>query len=106
MTSVDLSPAQLDEVLQILARLMPAVEVRVFGSRAKGQAKPFSDLDLALMTRQPLTLAQLAELNEAFDESGLPFRVDVLDWAATTPAFQAQVMAGSVVIRAAQVDAR
>jgi hypothetical protein len=77
-----LSPAQLQEVLQILGRLMPAVEVRVFGSRAKGHAKPL------------------------FDESGLPFRVDVLDWAATSPAFQSQVMAGSVVIRAAEPGAR
>jgi hypothetical protein len=36
-----LSPAQLQEVLQILGRLMPAVEVRVFGSRAKGMPSPY-----------------------------------------------------------------
>ena len=73
----------------------------MFGSRAKGTAKPYSDLDLALMTSRPLTLAQQAVLNEAFDESGLPFRVDVLDWAATSATFQALIMAGSVVIQGA-----
>ncbi len=102
MSTLALSPEQLQEVLQILDRLMPAVEVRVFGSRAKGHVKPFSDLDLALMTPVPMSLAQQAELHEAFDESGLPFRVDLLDWAATSPAFQALVMAGSVVIRVAK----
>jgi uncharacterized protein len=98
-----LSPQQLHEVLQILEQHAPGVEVRVFGSRVKGTAKPYSDLDLALMTSSPLTLAQQAVLNEAFDESSLPFKVDVLDWAATSANFQALILAGSVVIRVGQI---
>jgi predicted nucleotidyltransferase len=98
-----LTPVQLQEVLEILALHAPEPEVRVFGSRARGTAKPYSDLDLALMTGRPLTLAQQALLNEAFDESNLPFKVDLVDWAATSAAFQDLIMAGSVVIQAGQV---
>lgn len=97
-----LTDGQLQEVLQILQWHLPELEVRVFGSRAKGTAKPYSDLDLALMTQAPLTLAQQALLNEAFDESSLPFKVDLVDWAATSPAFQALILAGSVLIKAGQ----
>lgn len=97
-----LTDGQLQEVLQILQLHVPELEVRVFGSRAKGTAKPYSDLDLALMTQAPLTLAQLALLNEAFDESSLPFKVDLVDWAATSAGFQGLILEGSVLIKAGQ----
>lgn len=76
------------EVQHILREKVPSLEVWAFGSRARRSAKPFSDLDLALVTTQPLSLAQLAELNDAFDNSDLPMRVDLVDWAATQDAFR------------------
>ena len=62
--------------------------MRAFGSRVQGNAKPFSDLDLAVMGETPLDFRQLAALKDAFAESNLPFRVDVVDWAATSEAFR------------------
>lgn len=94
-----LLPHELHEVTQILAQHLPAVEVRAFGSRVKGTAKPYSDLDLALMTTHPLSLEQEAVLKEAFGESSLPFKVDLLDWATTTPAFQDIVRRDGVPIQ-------
>lgn len=59
---------------------MSEEEVRAFGSCATGQLKPYSDLDLVIMTDQPLTLGQLTELTDAFADSDLPghgqFRAD------------------------------
>lgn len=101
-----LTAGQLQEVSQILQSHVPELEVRVFGSRAKGTAKPYSDLDLALMTHSPLTLAQQALLNEAFDESNLPFKVDLVDWAATSAAFQSLIMVDSVVIKRGRIEER
>jgi hypothetical protein len=40
-------------------------------------------------------------LYEAFDESSLPFKVDLLDWAATTSSFQDLIRRDGVIIRAA-----
>lgn len=98
---VDLQPHHLQEVLQILATHVPALEVRAFGSRVKGTAKPYSDLDLAVMTTEPMPLAQEAALKEAFDESSLPFKVDLLDWAATAPSFRQLIEQDGVCLRAA-----
>lgn len=86
---LDLTPAQRDVIGRILAAHVPGREVRAFGSRVTGNAKPFSDLDLAVMGEAPLDFRQLAALKDAFADSDLPFRVDVVDWAATGEAFRA-----------------
>jgi type I restriction enzyme S subunit len=62
--------------------------VWIFGSRARGVAKPWSDLDLAVITDEPLPLAVSAALAEDFSDSDLPWRVDVVDWATTSDAFR------------------
>ena len=56
-----------------------------------GTAKPYSDLDLALKGEDRLPLALIADLVDAFSESDLPFRVDVLDWRSVAPNFRASI---------------
>ena len=53
------------------------VYVYVFGSRAKGTAKTYSDVDLCL-EGELLSFTEMASLKEAFSESDLPYFVDVL----------------------------
>ena len=38
--------------------------------------------------KEPLDLLRLADLKEAFIESDLPFKVDVLDWATVNDRFR------------------
>jgi predicted nucleotidyltransferase len=52
----------------------------VFGSRATGRARRYTDLDLAIDAGRPMTLDEIARLSEAFSDSDLPYRVDFLDW--------------------------
>ena len=60
-------PEELKLVHQVLKQCISGIEVRAFGSRTNNTAKPHSDLDLAVMTEQPLTLQQGALLTEAFE---------------------------------------
>jgi len=53
--------------------------------------KEHSDLDLCIMGDGPL-LSVLAHLREAFSESDLPIRVDIVDWSATDTSFQDMIM--------------
>ncbi len=96
---VDLRPDHLEIVKRILAERVPEYQVRAFGSRARWTAKDTSDLDLVVMTDAPLGLARLADLREAFSESDLPFRVDVLDWAATGVEFREIIEQDDAVIQ-------
>ncbi|MCY3820705.1 MAG: restriction endonuclease subunit S [Gammaproteobacteria bacterium] len=98
MTPIDIRPADLEAVRLILRELVPAVEVRAFGSRVAWNARETSDLDLALMTERPLTLACMAALRAAFTDADLPFRVDIVDWASTPEAFRRVVEAEHVVL--------
>ncbi|MFK5222940.1 nucleotidyltransferase family protein [Glaesserella parasuis] len=85
---IDLTEQQLHLVQRILATHLPNIPVWVFGSRIKGTAKRFSDLDLALITDTPLTIRQQAQLESAFSDSDLPFKVDLIDWASCSENFK------------------
>ncbi len=99
-SSIDLAPADLEVVRSILATHLPDdVGVLAFGSRAKWTAKEFSDLDLALKSNAKLPSHLLADLNDAFSESDLPIKVDVLDWHAVAPSFQAIIDRDGVEVR-------
>jgi len=48
---------------------------------------------------EPLNLAQIAELREAFQESALPFKVDLLDGHAVSPSFRAVIDSHKVLLQ-------
>ena len=96
---IALSPGEWEIVRGILQRQVPEREVWAFGSRAKGTAKPFSDLDLAILGSQPLSLSTSADLADDFSESDLPFKVDVADWATTAERFRKVIEAERVVLQ-------
>ncbi len=85
---IDLNPKHFETVQHILAKHVPGCEVRAFGSRVKWTAKDYSDLDLAVVGSKPLSWKQRGQLAEAFEESDLPMRVDVLDWHTISEEFK------------------
>lgn len=85
---LDLEPRHLAEVRRILRESVPELVVRAFGSRVRGGAKPHSDLDLVVMTTAPLPLPVKVVLEEAFSESRLPVKVDVLYWNELSEEFR------------------
>ena len=85
---MDLKPEHLRIVREIFACHLPDREVRVFGSRAVGPAKPYSDLDLVIMGEEPLPLTTMRILRDAFDDSDLPFQVDLLEWMGVSEEFR------------------
>ncbi|KAF3978457.1 MAG: nucleotidyltransferase domain-containing protein [Methylococcales symbiont of Iophon sp. n. MRB-2018] len=95
---LDLKPVELKQVEEILRQCIPEKKVYAFGSRTNGTAKPYSDLDLAIITKPELSLKQSAILTEKFEESDLPFRVDILDWATTSAKFKQSVKSSLIAI--------
>jgi len=85
---IDLSAKQLAQVQEILQRYVPDSEVRAFGSRVTGNATQYSDLDLVVVGKEKLPQKTYYRLQEAFQESELSIRVDVLDWHRINGAFR------------------
>lgn len=96
---IDLNPRDWEIVRNILARHVPQYEVWAFGSRTTGTAKEYSDLDLAIITDQPLGLSLSAAISDDFAESDLPIKVDVVDWATTGEAFRRIIQKDKIVIQ-------
>lgn len=99
MAQIDLLPQDLKIVCEILKTHAGNYAVWAFGSRVKGNAKKYSDLDLVIMTNHPLSFSKMAILKEAFDESNLPIRVDIVDWADTSETFRKIIEQNKVVIQ-------
>jgi predicted nucleotidyltransferase len=73
-----IGPHELEIVQRILRGCIPERRVWAFGSRATGvRLKRFSDLDLVVEGK--LSLPERARLADEFDESPLPFKVDIVE---------------------------
>jgi predicted nucleotidyltransferase len=80
-----------DKHLQIIKSILNdhQVDAYVFGSRAKMQAKKFSDLDLCLMDQYDKTT--IRKVQDSFEESDLPFKVDIVCWGEIDDNFKAKI---------------
>lgn len=57
-----------------------------FGSRVKNKSKKFSDLDLCVKEKIPDAI--LSHIEEDFETSDLPFRVEIILWGRCSPEFR------------------
>ncbi len=67
------------------------MRVVLFGSWARGEARPGSDVDVAIKRRGPLSPGILAELRQRQEESSIPQRVDLVDLDDAPEALRAAV---------------
>ena len=90
--SIDLPAEHRALVLAIIRRRLPDARIWVYGSRAKGRARRYSDLDLMLDDHgRPISASVMGNLDEDFDESDLPIIVELHDLAQTDERFLARV---------------
>ena len=95
-----LPPRHRKEIVALLHKHLPGVEVWAYGSRVNGQSHEGSDLDLAL--RGPrlaeIDTSRLADFIEALQDSTIPFLVEVRDWARLPTRFHHEIERAHVVL--------
>jgi type I restriction enzyme, S subunit len=96
---LDMREDHLKIVQDIFKKYVPEREVWAFGSRAKWTAKEYSDLDLCILGEIPLSFTTLGLMEEALDESDLPYKVDLVDWATTSASFRKIIEKDKVVVQ-------
>jgi len=67
-----------------------------YGSRAKGQAKEYSDLDLCYQEKIPWKT--ISNIWGDLEESDLPFKVDFVYWEWMSPEFQESIKNDLVLV--------
>jgi predicted nucleotidyltransferase len=82
-----IDPRDRQEIERILAPLLARWQaaLRLFGSRARGDARRTSDIDLACSSERPISPAELSVAREALEESRIPFRIDLVDYCSAQP---------------------
>ena len=98
--TIDVTAGQRKTILTLLERHLPGTEAWVYGSRAKWTSRPQSDLDLVVFAT-PEQRRGVGNLREAFEESDLPFRVDLFVWDEVPETFREQIEAEHAVLAAA-----
>lgn len=98
-TILAITAEELSLLQSILKRYAPDFKVWAFGSRVTGNYKPYSDLDLALVGDTPISIETRAALSDALSSSALPYKVDIVDWASTSEAFQQIIEKQKLVIQ-------
>lgn len=84
----------------VLSALAPFdASVYLYGSRARGDWKRLSDVDIAIDPRAPLPPSLLLELEERLEESHVPLHVDIADLSRSNNDFRSKVLKESVAWR-------
>jgi predicted nucleotidyltransferase len=74
-----------EDIVQEILKPYP-YEFYAFGSRVKGTNRKFSDLDLCYMVDIPFR--DLRKITQAFEDSTLPFKVDIVNYSRCNKSFQ------------------
>jgi predicted nucleotidyltransferase len=74
-----------------------AIDAYLFGSRATGKATRYSDIDIALLSTAPMRATLVSDLKETFEESVIPYHVDVVDLSIVSEEFRQKVLQEGVL---------
>ena len=97
--AIDITTEQRKTILALLERHLPDTAAWVYGSRAQWTSRPQSDLDMVVFAT-PEQAGRVSDLREDFDESNLPFRVDLFVWDAVPEQFRKHIERDYVVLAA------
>lgn len=95
-----LSKKHLATIHEILAPHQAITHALLFGSRARGAFKPTSDVDIAL--KGAITITLIAKIKAEFEESTLPFFVDIVDYAKADNALKSEIDAQGKILYLAE----
>lgn len=82
---------------QLFTVIDPDSEIWLIGSWAQERNKEWSDIDIVIQQphNTPLDLENLSRLQTAFEDSDIPYIVDIVDYTTTDQSFRDHAMKGA-----------
>src|SRR5712691_2984063 len=95
-TTIGMDPVRERAIAELRRMVLAALgehdaEVWLFGSCARGEAFPHSDIDIAILPRDELPSGFFSDLAESVEESSIPYGVDVVDLRRAAPTLVEEV---------------
>ncbi len=86
-----------NKIVGIISVLIPQAKIYLFGSRAHGNHKQYSDIDIALDAGKELSAVDVDEVKSMLGESNIMKIIDVLDFHSVNSAMQQSIMKDKIV---------
>jgi uncharacterized protein len=86
-------------IIEIVTKYLPKARIILFGSRARKDNTPQSDIDIALDIGKKIDNLVLSTIKELVEESSIPFTVDVLDLSNVSEELRTNIIKDGVVWR-------
>lgn len=79
-----------NEIKKIIFKFLNPKEYQafIFGSRATGKARKYSDYDIGVWGKKPLPAMIKFLIKDALEESDLPFKVEIVDFSLVADKFK------------------
>jgi predicted nucleotidyltransferase len=71
-----------NKIIGLCKAILPDCTIWLYGSRARGDFRANSDIDLALDCKRVIDLMELSELKEVFNATNIFLKVDIVDLAS------------------------
>jgi len=84
-----------DQVLRFLGN--EDVKIIVFGSRARSNSISFSDVDIGIIPKGQFNRGKLALLMEFIENSNIPYKIDIVDFSATSEQFRKEALKDTMI---------
>ena len=84
---IDLDKKYIDIIKQTINSELSNYKLYIFGSRVKGNAKKYSDIDLAIESSE-LTDKIKSRLDFLFENSTIPYEIDIINLDTITDNFR------------------
>lgn len=87
-------------ILSKILKRFPKTAIVLFGSRAKGSEKRYSDIDLGVISDSKFTLNELSELKEIVESASedLPYLIDIVDLSRADESFRNEVKSSAIFL--------
>ncbi len=66
-------------IISVISAVIPEAAIILFGSRARGDFSPRSDIDIAVDTKKPIDIRLIGEAREMLNASNINLKIDIVD---------------------------
>lgn len=88
---IDLGEKYILFIKGVILKYLPECRIFIFGSRATGRAKKYSDVDIAIKSEQITDkIKSLIEMD--LENSTIPYEVDIVDLNSISEQFKKQII--------------
>lgn len=84
-------------IVPILIKYLPNAKIILYGSRARGDFKEGSDIDVALDTGHKIDIFIMSNIIGDLEESNLPISFDIVDFQAIPESLQKEIVKDGII---------